>query len=798
MSKPTTTKEKELTSKFDPYKNKICDKSMSQEECELAILREAVDNNEEIQDEINKEKIVIDETITRIFEILEDYIIKKKLLLYGGFAINAVLPEYEKFYDAKHEIPDYDVYSPNALEDAIELTDFFFENGFQDVETKAGVHYMTYKLYVNFIPVADITILDKGIFDNLQKEAVIINRIHYCPVNFLRRNIYKELSQPQGNITRWEKIYKRLNKINENFPLEVSCDCENIEFQRKMDSVETTKGEVIYEIVKNAFIYLGAVFFGGYACSLYSQYMPVGSRKIIDKIPDFDVLYDDIVKGSQLVKEKLNLAGFKRVKLIHHENIGEIIPESYEIQVNNDTVAFIYKPNACYSYNIVHLNKQQIKVASIDTMLFFCYTFYYSSKPYHFRDRNLCIIKILFEVELENRLNQKGLLKRFSIECIGSQMNIAEIKEEKAKKFKKLFNKRDTREYSVWFLKYNPLFNKRPAFMKRRIKYKKVRFSLKSPRYRYLNTPLSYNSILHSESEIDDLQESTTSNPTEQSVFLSDLKTRHLNKKVRKTHKKRKTNPIGDRSFLQYKKKKEGNENVKSEYDILSTSPSYKKRNMDKDVDENENDNVKDYENENENDNVKDYENENDNVNDSDNVNEYENMDKDEEGESKYDILSNSPPYKKRNVDEEYDTTKKYRNIYTRSDKPFNTKRYTKVNNLRIFDSVELYKKQKQKKFELNKDKPNKCGVKGNKSQKCGVKWNKPNKCGVKGNKPNKCGVKGNKSQKCGVKENYPKKYKLEENIEEQTEKEIKGLKKILTLKNEEKPRNIFFTPFAL
>jgi len=465
---------------YDPYKNKLCNKSMTFEECELAIVRNAIDENEKAQEELQKEKIHIDSSINRIFEVLETYIIKKKLLLYGGFAINAILPEYAKFYDAKHEIPDYDVYSPNSLEDAIELADFFIENGFKDVEAKAGVHFMTYKVYVNFIAVADLTILERSIFENLQKEAIIINRIHYCPVNFLRRNIYKELSQPQGNVSRWEKIYKRLNKINENYPLTVQMNCETVEFQRKMVSVKEEEPAVIYEVVKNAFIYLGAVFFGGFACSLYTQYMPAKNRRIIEQIPDFDVLYEDIEKAAQIVKEKLLLAGFKRVQVIYHDVIGEVIPESYEIKVNEDTVAFIYKPNACFSYNIVNLDKHQVKVASIDTMLFFCYSFYYSSQPYYFRERILCTIKILSDVEIQNRLNQKGLLKRFSTKCIGEHMNMMEMKEEKSKKFKELVMRRNTREYHEWFLKYNPLLHPRPAFMKkRRVRFERVRSSLK-------------------------------------------------------------------------------------------------------------------------------------------------------------------------------------------------------------------------------------------------------------------------------------------------------------------------------
>ena len=37
------------------------------------------------------------------------------------------------------------------MEDAIELADIYYKEGFTEVEAKAGMHFGTYKVYVNFI-----------------------------------------------------------------------------------------------------------------------------------------------------------------------------------------------------------------------------------------------------------------------------------------------------------------------------------------------------------------------------------------------------------------------------------------------------------------------------------------------------------------------------------------------------------------------------------------------------------------------------------------------------------------------
>ena len=60
----------------------------------------------------------------------------------------------------------------------------------------------------------------------------------------------------------------------------------------------------------------------------------------------------------------------------------------------------------------------------------------------------------LFNVIRENRLKQKGLLKRFSLDCYGSQKSIEEIREEKIKKFNELKGNRKSKEFDRWFLKY--------------------------------------------------------------------------------------------------------------------------------------------------------------------------------------------------------------------------------------------------------------------------------------------------------------------------------------------------------
>jgi len=437
----------------EKYKTELCDNDMTFQDCELAILRYAVDESETIQGQ----KIANSDDVKKIIAIVEDFLMKKKLVCYGGTAINAILPKFAQFYNKDIEVPDYDFFSNHALEHAKELADIYFEAGYTDVEAKSGVHPGTYKVFVNFIPVADITYLEKDIFDAIQKDSVKRSGIFYAPPNYLRMGMYLELSRPQGDVSRWEKVFKRLNLLNKYYPLKSSIKCETIDFQRSMETNEKDSSK-IYFIVRDALIDQGVVFFGGYASSLYSRYMPKTQKKLIMQIPDFDVLSEEPERTANIIGEQLNEYGYTKIKIMKHDAIGEIIPERYEVRVGKDTIAFIYKPIACHSYNTITINDKEINVATIDTMLSFYLAFIYADKPFPYfnKDRILCMAEFLFNVEQENRLEQRGLLKRFSLECYGKQPTLESIRAEKAEKFKELSGKRGTREYEEWFLKYNP------------------------------------------------------------------------------------------------------------------------------------------------------------------------------------------------------------------------------------------------------------------------------------------------------------------------------------------------------
>jgi hypothetical protein len=464
------------------------------QEKELKILRSAVDTIDEIQGK----KMIKSPEVEEIINIVEVFLRDRKRICYGGTAINNILPVNDQFYNKEIELPDYDFYSPDPLNDAKELADIYYNAGFEEVEAKSGMHSGTFKVFVNQLPVADITDLPKTLYNKIMQDSIKVDGIYYCSINYLRMSMYLELSRPHGDISRWEKVLKRLSLLNKHYPLRgENCSVDMIqrlfEYGLKKSIMKggrnvTIRNEDIFldRIEENIFLTTreslidqGCVFFGAFANRLYLKNINNLSKKNIPKIPDFDVLSEDPPGTARILKERLTDIGVKNITIKKHDGIGEVLAPHYEINVGPEAIVFIYEPLACHSYNIVNIAGKNIRIATLDTMLSFYLTFLYSDRKYYNNERIICMSEFLYRVQEKNRLEQRGILKRFSINCYGKQTTKEDIRTKKTKLFEKYKSNRNSPEWEWNFLKYSPKDNKSKKVEKKK-KPKKIKTKTKT------------------------------------------------------------------------------------------------------------------------------------------------------------------------------------------------------------------------------------------------------------------------------------------------------------------------------
>ena len=372
-----------------------------------------------------------------IIKTVEEFIRKNNLICYGGMAINNILPKRDQFY-SNTEFPDYDFFSNDALKHAKELANIYYKAGYGNVEAKSGFHPGTYKVYVNFFNIADITQLNQLYYDNLKKKAITVNKIMYCPPDFLRMSLYLELSRPRGDVSRWEKIFPRLRLLNKNFPMK-SKKCQSKKETMTKENVDN------YNKIKDYLIKQKVIFFGGFADKLYTKYSKKKSvyKNIFDVLsPDAKLCADNLKKNNS------------DIKITKKEGIGELIPDHYVIEIKDKIYANIYQSQACYTYNKIKVGKNVVNIGTIFTILSFYLIFIFTNDKMYDIDRILCTAHMLQNIYLKNKLKNSGLLKVFTIQCLGEQETFEDILQEKKDKFKEL--KKDSKDYEKWFLKYTP------------------------------------------------------------------------------------------------------------------------------------------------------------------------------------------------------------------------------------------------------------------------------------------------------------------------------------------------------
>ena len=183
----------------------------------LSTLKDILDEKQSQQQKVEYYQYI------HIFNLVLEFAIKQKLVIYGGTALNELLPKSNKFY-SNFELPDYDMFSFDAKKHAVMLSNYLVKSGIKYVEVKDGLHAGTYKVYAEFKSVADITQVNHNFYKFILQEAAKNPTQHtknkqllVSPIIFLKWSFHRELSSPESSLHRWEKVYKRFLLFSETY-----------------------------------------------------------------------------------------------------------------------------------------------------------------------------------------------------------------------------------------------------------------------------------------------------------------------------------------------------------------------------------------------------------------------------------------------------------------------------------------------------------------------------------------------------------------------------------------------------
>lgn len=413
------------------YKSKLLQKATIQQQ--LNALKDYADAAEELQGY----EIAHNPEILYSLDIIEQFLRRKGRVCYGGTAINALLPKSLKFYDKDKTLPDYDFYTPDLEGDIHDLLTMLEKAGFKEVNQRIGIHEGTKKILVNFMPVADISLIDKKLYTTIYKRSVVKEGIHYCDPDFLRMLMYLEISRPKGQASRWEKVFERLTLLNTAFPFKRSC------------AIETLAGKNyiplhVREIVLRYIIQHGRVLLGAEVAALYNLATKYTKFKTpsIDwflKSRNFILFYSPDVKIDADALE--GTLGLERKS---YPALGDILGRRIVLSYKGVPIIGMIEENACHSYNTLHLRTEgKLLIGSLDTliMIYLWFSIFASKDEYEYLGYPiLCLCQKLVEMDaiLRKRdIQGKSPFPAFSLQCSGYQKGFATLLREKARRIQK-------------------------------------------------------------------------------------------------------------------------------------------------------------------------------------------------------------------------------------------------------------------------------------------------------------------------------------------------------------------------
>jgi hypothetical protein len=356
--------------------------------------------------------------LQRAIKIVETFLRKSRRVCYGGQAINVQLPQKDQFYNLETSLPDYDFFSPDDKEDVRGLIEDLKAAGFTEISKRVGIHEGTTKIYVNYVAIADITKIDEGFYDQINRKSVTVDGIHYADPVFLRMMMFLELSRPKGMLSRWEKVYERLDLLDKAHPLKSCSSSVNLAVTESREAASARAAALRY-IIKNHRVFMGAdissIYKSGTASSR-TKFLLHGRSPVVFFSPDANFDADALLVDLRGVKEEI--VGFQN-----------ILPAMIGLYRDGQLVCLIVQEEACHSFLSIPLTKQRIlRVASLDTLLTFLIGLYYRDDHILFgSDSLLCWLNQYMKLLDRYRAKPSALVPSFSVECSGYQTSFASL-----------------------------------------------------------------------------------------------------------------------------------------------------------------------------------------------------------------------------------------------------------------------------------------------------------------------------------------------------------------------------------
>jgi len=368
--------------------------------------------------------------ISDIYKIIKEYIIKKKRVIYGGYAQNLLLkvinPEltfYIEKGDAVYnwpDIADIEIYSNEPFLDVVNLTEELYSKGYKYIEGKEGIHEGTYKIYVNYENYCDISYIPTQLYNNLP--IININNMLCVHPHFMMVDAYRIITDPMTSYWRLNKSLQRFNSLIQNYPINTELIDNAIKPIWKKNIDLTILKFIRNNIIKKSKL----IVIGFYAYNYYIKKQNIND--IIKIYPYYELISSDISEDAKKIYNILSKKYDKKnITIKEYYPFFTFYDNRIEYYINNNLILILYGNNKrCIVYNNSKKKKTYFGTSSLVFMyLLFNYYYYYINKNKIYVDYyNILISKFFYNknkylTDRKLTVLDNSPFKDFIYKCIG-------------------------------------------------------------------------------------------------------------------------------------------------------------------------------------------------------------------------------------------------------------------------------------------------------------------------------------------------------------------------------------------
>jgi hypothetical protein len=393
----------------------------------------------------HKEEILEQEYYDKYHPIFEEarvFLTHEDILLYGGLAINELLPKKHQFYGEK-ELPDFDMFSVHGKALATRAVKHFKSHGFPLASFTEALHENTYKVMVSGLPVLDITQVTSDVYSKLSMNKQKTKYgLHTVNPQYLRMTLHQLLSQPK-DAHRWMKLFKRVVSFYEVYPPKVNeCIPKNTPTSTTLMVPSELEQKTLTWIRQHKYVVFSS---HGWLNELPSRNSVVKQLKqVIHSVSlPMDILVDTkdksldtIVKDWHSFTKSISSVETSRLSFSKVIDNG-FTPRHIYIYLDKQPIIGLFETTACISY-IPGSTSSSLHIASIQTVLRMYMQMLLSEDTVMDKSSLECMVNLLTELSIKSISNNKNeFLKSFILSCYGNQPGMATLKRERYERVKK-------------------------------------------------------------------------------------------------------------------------------------------------------------------------------------------------------------------------------------------------------------------------------------------------------------------------------------------------------------------------